>query len=418
MSDPVYPQTLFVLGTHRNVGKTVTCIGLVAKLLSDEHDYSIDEIGYIKPVGQQTLTVLNNEGVPVQADKDAVVLTTLMGISSPGYEQISPVIWRGGLTASFIDEAAIQGPQRGKQAFMRRIREAYEQVAVGKRIVVVEGTGQPGVGSVAGISNGDVINALRDMGVPVFVVMVSRAGIGSMSDQVFPYLMAPDHLGTRVDGIIVNDVLPAKLDKIRHYLQTYYDDVFPGLYGDRLLTQLVPPILGFVPSIPELRMPTMRLITERFRADKHSGLEIVSLDTFEQHASHLVRSIEVVNLRYGYERYVKAGDAVIVGINANDAILSVVLHHERLISAHGRGLSGLILSCKSVGGLSQQVRQEVISIDDLPTIALDYDTADIVLRVGGLSVKIQPYDVDKKQMIDEVFQEHLTLWPELHAVPG
>jgi len=51
-------------------------------------------------------------------------------------------------------------------------------------------------------------------------------------------------------------------------------------------------------------------------------------------------------------------------------------------------------------------------------IALDYDTADVVRRVEDLSVKIQPYDVDKKQMIDEVFQEHLTLWPELHAVPG
>ena len=410
MSEARYPHTIFVLGTHRNVGKTVTCMGIIAKLLSPEYGYSLDEIGYIKPVGQQTLTVLNGEGMPIQADKDAVVLTSLMGVSCCGYESTSPVIWRGGLTANFIDDRAGNDPWAGRQEFMRTIREAYESVAQGKGIVIGEGTGQPGVGSVAGISNADVINMLRDMGVPVLVLLVTQAGIGSTIDEIFPYLMALDHMHTRVDGLIINGVLVDKLDKIRHYLDTYYSQLFGPLYGERLLNQDTPPILGYVPTIPELSMPTMRLIAEHFGTDRHSGLDIVSKERFEENAIRLVRDLKVINLRYGYERYVEPGDAVVAGINANDSLMSVIMHHQRLLSEHGQGLSGLILSCKSVGGLSRQVSNELQAIDDLATMAVDYDTADIIQQIADMTVKIQPYDVAKKELIEIVYREHLTLW--------
>jgi dethiobiotin synthetase len=412
MSNGSYPHTIFVLGTHRDVGKTVTCMGIIAKLLSPEYGHTLDDIGYIKPVGQQTLTVLNGEGLPIEADKDAVVLTSLMGVACCGYEKTSPVIWRGGLTASFIEDRAHDDPWAGRQEFMRTIREAYQFVAQGKRIVIVEGTGQPGVGSVAGISNADVINMLREIGAPVFVVFVTRAGIGSTIDEIFPYLMALDHMGTRVDGIIINGVLVDKLDKIRHYLDTYYTHLFEPLYGNRLLNQPTPPILGYVPKIPELSMPTMRLIAENFSTDRHSGLDIVSKDNFEENAISLVHDLKVINLRYGYERFVEPGDAVVAGFNANDSLMSVVMHHQRLLSQHGQGLSGLILSCKSVGGLSRQVANEILGVDNLATLAVDYDTAEIIQQVSSMSVKIQPYDVAKKALIEKVYREHLTLWQD------
>lgn len=90
-----YPRTIVVLGTARNVGKTITSLGIIGKLLSAEQGYSLHEIGYIKPVGQQTLTVDLDNGEHIEADKDAVVITSLMGTDNPGYEYISPVIWRG-----------------------------------------------------------------------------------------------------------------------------------------------------------------------------------------------------------------------------------------------------------------------------------------------------------------------------------
>ena len=150
MTTSKYPPTVYVLGTARNIGKTVTCIGIIAKLLSSEQGCSMAEIGYIKPVGQESLTVPNSHGVPIQADKDAVLITSLLGMTCHDYDKISPVVWQGGLTASFIDDAENGDPMVERQAFLDRIHEAYEHVARGMRVVIVEGTGQPGVGSVGG----------------------------------------------------------------------------------------------------------------------------------------------------------------------------------------------------------------------------------------------------------------------------
>ena len=406
-----YPQTVFVLGTDRDIGKTVTCIGIITKLLSPDHGYSIDEIGYIKPVGQQTVTVVGGQGVPIEADKDAVLITSLMGIECNGYEKMSPVILRGGVTATFIDDAAKGDPEEGRELFLQRVREAYEHVAAGKEIVLVEGTGQPGVGSVTGTSNADVINALREMGVPVFVIMVTGGGIGSTIDQVFPHLMALDHMGTKVDGLIINGVYPSKMDKIRHYLTTYYGRVMTSLYGDRLIAQSTPTILGFVPAIPELRLPTMRLVSENFAKRRDSSMEVIAPEDFSV-ACDLVRNVKVISLEFGYEAFLEPGDTVVVGVNANDVILSMLLLHERLVRSNGVGLSGLILSCKHVGGLARQIRELIVS-GDLPTITLEYDTADIVQQIESMVVKIQPYDLGKRELIAQAYQEYLTLWPEL-----
>jgi hypothetical protein len=402
-----YPRTIVVLGTARDVGKTITSLGIIGKLLSPEQGYRLDEIGYIKPVGQQTLTVDLENGERIEADKDAVVITSLMGTENPGFEYISPVIWRGGLTATFIEQAAKGDPVEGQRALLQRIREAYEKVAEGKRVVVVEGTGQPGVGSVAGVSNADVINMLREIGAPVFVILVTGGGIGSTIDEIWPYLMAMGNMRTRVDGIVINGVIPDKVDKIRHYLETYYDKIFVPLYGNCMCSQPVPPIIGYVPTIPELALPTMRLIVEDFLGERDSDLQIIAPPDFNSQASRLVKDVKVINLRYGYERFVMPGDVVVAGINANDSVLSVVMHHQRLISQQGNGLSGLILSCRQVGGLSQQVLNELLTVQDLPTVALDYDTAEVIQRIEKLSVKMQPYDTYKRDLISEVYKENI-----------
>lgn len=402
-----FPRTIFVLGTARDIGKTVTCIGIIAKLLSD-YGYTTDQIGYMKPVGQETLTVLNGEGVPIQADKDAVLLTSLMDVQSHGYENVSPVVWQGGLTAECIDAATRGDPRDGQQAFFERIFAAYLRVAEGRKFVVLEGTGQPGVGSVAGISNADVINMLRARGVPLTVLIVSEAGIGNTIDQLFPYLMTLDHMGTRVDGIIINDVLVNKLDQIKRYLSNYYTHSYIALYGQHLTMSTPPPLLGFVPSMPELRYPTMRLIAETLAKRKEAGVEVVAPEDFDTQAVKLVRNVKVINLVYGYEPYVHPGDAVIVGVNANEIALAMLLLHKRLVRQHGEGLSGLILSCKSVGGLSPQVRR-LIEEESLPAIVVDYDSADLIKRVDNMTVKIQPYDITKRDLIVDTYCRHLTL---------
>jgi len=407
MTSTQYPPTIFVLGTQQHVGKTVTCIGVIAKLLSPEYGYRVDQIGYIKPVGQQTVIVKNAEGKPLYVDKDAVLVTSLLEIPIPRYEVTSPVLWLGGLTASYIDDQVSDSPQMPPDVFAQRVREAYEEVAQGKEIVIVEGTGQPGVGSVGGICNGDVIRMLREMGVPLYVLLVVEAGIGSTIDRLFPYLIAMDRLGAHVDGIIVNRVFPERLDKIVHYLTAYYQKIFPRQYG-HLLSHPPPPIVGFVPMVPQLRRYSMRLIAQMFTEEDGATVEILAPARFEEVGGRLIRNIKTINLRFGYDRFVEAGDAIIVGINANDIILSALLLHERLKRLEGTGLSGLILSSSQIGGLSSHVLK-LIEDEGLPTIALPYDSAEIIQKIDSWTVKIQPYDTEKRALIAETYCEHLDL---------
>jgi dethiobiotin synthetase len=412
-----YPPTIFVLGTQRDVGKTVTSVGVIAKLLSPEYGYTVDEIGYIKPVGQQAVRATNLDGQVLQVDKDAVLVTSLLGIKAPRYEAMSPVIWHSGLTADYIDDQISPAPQMSLDHLAQHIRRCYEEVAHGKKVVVVEGTGQPGVGSVGGISNADVINLLRAMGAPLYALMVTKAGIGATIDQLFPYLMAMDHLNTRIDGLVINGVLPDKLDKIRRYLSAYFTQVFPRQYG-QVMQLPVPPIVSYVPLVPQLGLFSMRLIAQTFAEDPHSGLQLLGPDDFEQASGQLIRDIKIIQLRFGYDRFVGGGDAIILGVNANDVILSALLLHERLLREGSKGLAGLILSCNQVGGLSRHVHK-LIADEGIPTIAVEYDSAEIIQQVESWTVKIQPYDLEKRDLITQTYIENLDLSavPALQRVP-
>jgi dethiobiotin synthetase len=398
MSSSQYPPTIFVLGMRQHVGKTVTSIGVIAKLLSPEYGYTVDEIGYIKPVGQESVPVINEEGKVIQVDKDAVLVTSLLGMKVPQYEVTSPVIWHGGLTADFIDDQAKESPKMDPAYFREQICQAYIKVAEGKKVVIIEGTGQLGVGSVGGISGPDVINILRKMGVPLFVLIVTDAGIGGTIDMTFPFLITMDRLGTRIDGIIINQVYPPKLEKIKHYLNEYYTRLFPKQYG-YLLTNPVPPIVGFIPLVPKLKMFSMRLLAETFPRETKTPVEV---------SGRLITDLKTLNLRFGFERFVVPGDAVIVGVNANDVILSALLLHERYIRNHSQGLTGLILSCNQVGGLSKHV-QKLIEDEHIPTIALDFDSAEIIQQIEGWTAKIQPYDIEKRQLIGQTYCDSLDL---------
>lgn len=415
MSSATYPTTVFVLGTERNIGKTVTSIGIISTLLSTEHGYAIDDIGYIKPVGQQTVKVTGHAGARLDLDKDAVLLTALLGVQCTDLESLSPVVWRGGTTAALIDQAAAGDAAQPREQMLERIRAAYRHVAQGRRVVIAEGTGQPGVGSVSGISNADVINALRGMGVPVFVVLVARGGIGSTIDEIFPYIMTLDHVGCRLDGLIINGVTPAKMDKVRHYLQSYYARVFPQLYGHYLTVQGAPPILGFVPTIDDLRLPSMRLVFETLSESADAQPQVVAPESMDS-AVDLIRDLKVISLDFGYESFLKPGDAVVVGVNANSTIRGILRLHRQLEARHGAGLAGLLLSCSAAGGLAAQTRSRIQSTG-LPTLMLNDDSATIVQRIEAMTVKIQPYDTAKRDLIAAAYGEHVALWPELRDAP-
>ena len=406
MTSKHYPPTLFIIGTDRNIGKTVTSMGIVSKLLSVELGYSPEDIGYIKPLGQQTRPVRGKDGNYLEVDKDILLFTNLYQLDCPDYRAMSPVVWNRGSTEKYID-AASQGTLGAERAVLsQQIRDAYEVVAEGRRVVVSEGTGQPGVGSVVGLSNGDVIKLLKEMGVPVITILVAMGGIGSTIDRIFPQLLSLNCIGCQVDGLIVNAVRLSKLDKVRSYLKLYYQTAFPELYGGYCKVGSPPPILGFIPEIPELGFPTMRLLMEAFIDEEMMDLKRFASTPRIEATDRFVRGIKVRSLVSGFEPYLENGDVFIVGINANEAIMSLLREHVKGKSEGRQGLAGLILSCSQASGLRVETINAILE-SGVPTMVLPNDSADIVRRIAKMSVKIQPYDTAKKQYVDLAYQNHL-----------
>ena len=127
---------IFVAATRQNDGKTIVCLGLVAAFLKMGK-----KVGYIKPVGQQFLQIGHHK-----IDKDAFLIEDTYHLGSP-LPAMSPITIPKGFTEQYITKGK-------KNVLTRKIKNAFERVSKKKDVVIIEGTGHAGVGSVFDSSNG------------------------------------------------------------------------------------------------------------------------------------------------------------------------------------------------------------------------------------------------------------------------
>jgi len=91
------------------------------------------------------------------------------------HQGIGPIVFYPGLTNEVIDGKDLIGAE-GR---LLKIRECVSTISANKKIVIVDGVGYPSVGSVIGVSNGDVAHTLNAP-----VLLVSRPGIGNAIDAI------------------------------------------------------------------------------------------------------------------------------------------------------------------------------------------------------------------------------------------
>ncbi|MCB9080737.1 MAG: AAA family ATPase [Lewinellaceae bacterium] len=219
-------KNIYVAATSQHVGKTTCTLGLVANLL--ERGF---QTGYCKPVGQKHVTF--NGTV---ADKDAVLFSEVIGFDIDP-EIHSPVIIGRGVTKDFIDH-----PEKFK--FEKRLAKADRILTEQYDLVVYEGTGHPGVGSVVGLSNARVAKHLQ-----AGVIMVVEGGIGSTIDMLNMCTALFREEQVPVLGVIVNKVKPEKVEEIQYFL-------------GKKLEELGYPLLGLLPYDQSLSLPIMETIRQ------------------------------------------------------------------------------------------------------------------------------------------------------------
>eukprot|EP00947_MAST-08B_sp_MAST-8B-sp1_P001822 g1822.t1 len=202
-------RAVFVAATRQHVGKTSTSLGLVSALLTQ-----FDRVGFIKPVGQQSTDVMEDDGSRARVDKDVPLFKERFGIRDR-YTDMSPLVLGRGYTQKFLDGQISYSEQ------LRMMHGAFGRIQDSNDFTVVEGTGHSAVGSIVGLNNARVAAELQ-----VPVVLICNGGIGSAVDEIELNRQLCHSQGARIAGVILNKVKPDKLESVRHYvakaLQRWY----------------------------------------------------------------------------------------------------------------------------------------------------------------------------------------------------
>jgi BioD-like phosphotransacetylase family protein len=352
---------VYVAATRQNDGKTITALGLLSAL--GEHYPSI---GYIKPVGQQVKVI---EGKTI--DKDANLMNEVFRIGKT-LEDMSPVTIPQGFTEDYI--------QHGDAEDLRRkIQQAYLRASHGKELMVIEGTGHAGVGSVIDLSNADVAKLLH-----ASVVLVTCGGIGRPIDEVMLNKAVFDACGVNLIGVIVNKVAEDKYEKI---------DKFARLGFKKKGIE----VLGVIPYVQKLSSPTIRQLLE----DIHGELLCGEKGLDQSVCKILIGAMpthSALDYFHGDELLVTPG-------NREDLILAAmsgcVIGVSKAYCVKGIILTGGVMPNKTIVKLVRRT--------NIPIILVNANTYETAQNLNNLIVKIRPQDTDKIDEATRLIKKHVDI---------
>src|SRR5881628_2309779 len=185
---------VFIAATRMNDGKTTTSLGLLAALQKFH-----PRIGYIKPVGQRFVEIAEQK-----IDEDTVLMDSVFRLNCPLVD-MSPIAVEPDFTRKYLQSS-------NRDVLVKTIEKAFDRVAWEKDFVLCEGSGHAGVGSVFDLSNAQVAKILGAK-----VIIVTQGGIGKPIDEVSLNKALFDKEGVEIIGVILNKVLPEKIDYITEF---------------------------------------------------------------------------------------------------------------------------------------------------------------------------------------------------------
>lgn len=147
---------LYVSGNRSQVGKSSVCLGLIGSLLKS--GFSASEVSYIKPATQCTKKTL----VAAFCEQNGIKC-----------QYIGPIVYYSGFTRKFLD-----GETDSSAEMIEQVRKAVDDVAQGVKVCIIDGVGYPAVGSICGVDNASLAQALG-----ASVILVGKVGVGDAIDS-------------------------------------------------------------------------------------------------------------------------------------------------------------------------------------------------------------------------------------------
>ena len=335
-------KPLYVAATGQHVGKTTSTLGLVTNILEDGHN-----VGYCKPVGQQHLYV---EGQMI--DKDVTLFSQILKFKIDGTIH-SPVVMARGVTKRFIDDPS-------QFRFRENILNAADQLNKQHDIVVYEGTGHPGVGAVADVSNADVAKLLGAK-----VLMVVEGGIGSTIDKLTMSIAQFQNYGIPIIGVIVNKVLPEKLEDVKYYV------------GKKIKLMGLD-LMGVLPFDKRMSFPLMGTVKNAIR-----GKVVFNDDQLDNRVEDIVAGSLVTIREFTNFKNI----LLVVSFKRMDEALEKVRLISQMKNLDKSPLSGIIITGDGRKEMdldfSLQTKEYVMS-HNIPVVTTDLDTFGSVVKISRI----------------------------------
>lgn len=363
-------KCLYIAATSQHVGKTTSTLGLIAFLRKKGHN-----VGYCKPLGQQYVDV-----GPSRVDKDAFLFADFMDFELTPHLH-SPVILFPGATTTYLDT-----PEQ--YPLDNRILKASKILSQNHDIVIYEGTGHPGVGSVVDLSNAHVAKKLN-----AGVVMIVEAGIGSTIDLLELNLSLFRAENVPIVGVIINKCLPDKMDKIRHYVGKW-------------LKQKNIDLMGILPYEEELGLPLMETICKAIKGKVLFHEESMGNRVEDIVGGSLIDRKELKNFR---------NLLLVVSTKRLGDSLNKLKQIARLEESDDSPLSGIIVTGEV--DFSQE-QLDFIHQHKVPVIKSYLDTYESVIKISRIEVKINTRTPWKVKKAISLFEKHVSLDSLKAYLPG
>ena len=354
-------KRIFIAATKQNDGKTTASLGLICNFQD-----RFKKVGFIKPIGQR---YLEEEGLKI--DEDSFLIEEVCKIKC-GLKDMSPIAVERGFTEKYISRP-------DKQSITEQIKKAFKHVSEGKDLVIIEGTGHAGVGSVFDHSNATVAKLLGSK-----VIIISSGGIGRPIDEVVLNKALFEKEGVKVLGVIVNKMLPDKFEKISRLVRK-------GLERKGI------PVLGIIPYEPSLARPTIKQILEETDFELLCGKEFMG--------NYISRAIVGAMKPIDAIKYI-VEDCLLITPGDRDDIITAALDCFRDSARKKLKITGVILT----GGIQLEPgTMESLKNAGVSVLLAKSDTYDVASSIHDLTVKITPQDSAKIQTAVKLIKDNVDM---------
>jgi hypothetical protein len=349
---------VYIAGSGKDAGKTTLCLGLAARF-----DSMLPKgASFIKPLGQK-ISMVNGDSI----GQDSWFISRALNLRIPPGNSAVMLASRGA-AQRFIETGEPQG-------IAETVKKSYRYLQRNSSIVLVEGTGHPGVGSVFEMDNARVAALL---GTPV--ILVIDGGIGKTIDSFSLCSALFSSRSVPLLGVVVNRVLPGKMESVSSTLRKWF--------GERGI-----PVFGIIPFEDRIARPSIATITR-------------AIDAFPSFAPEKVGEISGAGFITAFE----SPDEVLEKVRCNrDKAL--------LVSASRPGVMDAVIVSRISGGPSPSAlvvcggqpdnrRTLACEAAAIPLYSTEYSLEGSAVKLAGGLFKTEPDEEGKiASIIDMISRE-------------